>query len=271
VIGCFIHGFCRKQLAPIADQGYFNLHWWVSGIWSRESEASRSHEADHLARSVEAPRLPFSHLVKRTLRLVLVGLKPRHDLPSFELLLCKELRRHPFPGDSDPLHPQLIDRLLMAVEQVWQSNRQVLIPSVRSRQQRMSSRIVEPHQFATAQDFPVELAHWPSRNEHGTVDGEASVRPRRKPLESRFGQEVFAPSATGTTSTWPSFLSGVQPPLREPNGLEIVRYIPDCRRTRDLKGSPTSFRCNCVNPRCGLIQPQAKRATFVISGRPLRK
>jgi hypothetical protein len=56
------------------------------------------------------------------------------------------------------------------VEQVRQSNRQVLIPAVRSRQQWMFLRIVQQHQFATAQDFPVELAHWPWRNEHGTVD-----------------------------------------------------------------------------------------------------
>jgi len=97
----------------------------------------------------------------------------------------------------------------------------------------MALRIVQQYQFATAQDFPVEPAHWPARDKHGTVDGEASVRPRRKPLQSRFGQEVFAPSATGTTSTWPSFLSGVQPPLRGPNGPEIVRYIPDCRCTRE--------------------------------------
>jgi len=47
------------------------------------------------------------------------------------LLLRKELRRHPFPVDDDPLHTHLIDRLLIAVEQVRQPNRQVLIPSMR--------------------------------------------------------------------------------------------------------------------------------------------
>src|SRR5207244_281928 len=96
------------------------------------------------------------------------------------------------------------------------------------------------------------------------------VRPRRKPLESRFGQEVFAPSATGTTSTWPSFLSGVQPPLRGPNGPEIVRYIPDSRRTRHLKGLPTRFRqaqlsspLPCTRLRPCLVAPFAARTLLI--------
>ncbi len=45
--------------------------------------------------------------------------------------LGKELRRHTFPVDNDPLHSHLIDRLFIAVEQVRQPNRQVLIPSMR--------------------------------------------------------------------------------------------------------------------------------------------
>src|SRR5438876_11278922 len=134
----------------------------------------------------------------------------------------------------------------------------------------MSSRIVQQHQLATAQDFPVELAHRSSRNEHGTVDGEASVHPRRTRLEGWFGQGMVAPSATGTTSTWPSFPLGGQPPLHVPGEPEIVRYNPDCRHTRDLKESLTSFRYNCANPRCELIQLQAERATFVLSGQSPR-
>src|SRR5260221_11334831 len=30
----FRNGFCRKQLAPIADQGHCHLYRWASGIWS---------------------------------------------------------------------------------------------------------------------------------------------------------------------------------------------------------------------------------------------
>jgi hypothetical protein len=100
----------------------------------------------------------------------LVGSQQGHDLPSCELLLRKELRRHLIPVDDDPLYTHLIDRLLIAVEQVRQSNRQVLIPSMCGGKPWVSLRIVQQHQFATAQDFPVELAHRPSRTEHGTVD-----------------------------------------------------------------------------------------------------
>jgi len=42
----------------------------------------------------------------------------------------------------------------------------------------MALRIVQQYLFATTQDFPVEPAHRPARDKHGTVDGEASVRTR---------------------------------------------------------------------------------------------
>jgi hypothetical protein len=154
--GCCIHGCCRKQLAPIADQGHFHLYRGSAGFG--RGKAKRAEATSQIIwPSIEAPGLPFSHLVKRRLGLVLVSLEPGHDLPSCELLLYQEFRRHLIPVDDDPLHPQLIDRLRVAAEQVRQSNRQGLLPSVRGRQQWMSLRIVQQHQFATAQDFPGSL------------------------------------------------------------------------------------------------------------------
>lgn len=82
----------------------------------------------------------------------------------------QELCRHPFPVDHDPLHTPLLDCLLMVSQQVRHPTGQMLIPSRGRRKPRMASLIVQQNQFATAQDFSVEPAHWPAWNEHGTVN-----------------------------------------------------------------------------------------------------
>src|SRR5258708_5491886 len=133
---------------------------------SWENEASRGHLADHLASSVEAPGLPFSHLLKRPLRFILIGSQQGHHLPSFELLLGEKFSCHSFPVDDDVLHHRLTNRLFVAMEHEWESNRQVLVAPVCGCQKWMPLRIVQEYQFATSQDFPIELAHRSARNEH---------------------------------------------------------------------------------------------------------
>jgi hypothetical protein len=158
--------------------------------------------ADHLASSVEAPGLPFPHPLKRPLRFILIGSQQGHHLPSFELLLSEKFSRHAFPVDDDVLHHRPTNRLFVAMEREWESHRQVLVAPVYGCQKWMPLRIVQEYQFATSQDFPIELAHRSARNEHRTVDSlTMSIHPRRKQLGDWAAQWMVAPPATVTRST----------------------------------------------------------------------
>src|SRR5712692_1732124 len=119
VIDCLTDSFNWHQLAPIADEGHFDLYWRMSIVWSLQSEVGGGDFADHLTTSVVPPRLPFPHLLKRMLRLVLITAQERDDLPSFQVELREEFGRHPFPIDDDSQHSHLTYRLFVAVEHAW--------------------------------------------------------------------------------------------------------------------------------------------------------
>jgi hypothetical protein len=63
-------------------------------------------------------------------------------------------------------------RLLVARDDRWQSNGQVLIPSMRRNAQRMAFLIVQHDQCTTAQDFP-KSSYQSTWNQVIRVDGEA--------------------------------------------------------------------------------------------------
>ena len=92
---------------------------------------------------IEAPGLPLSHQLKRLLIFVLVGFQKGDDLSAFERELRQEFCCHPFAIYHHPLHQQRqVYRLLIAAQHLWQTNRQVVIASMRCGQEWMSLSIV---------------------------------------------------------------------------------------------------------------------------------